>query len=522
MLTEPSSTDLLPEPPGVLGLGNVRKAVTDVVPLLRFRGAMLRGRSRRAAGLGMAVILAMTIASTVAPALIRSRPFPSSEVALILPTTYLSVLVISVVSAIAAGGGRELLNREHALAFPVSPVTDHLGALIMAPLNIAWLLQIWSMLGVTAYVVGPSPWLVVAQIPVLAWVLVATSVAQVLAWGVEWVRRGPRGVLLVRLLALCSIGLLAWLIVTDRLVNLLDNSPTLAIALAVLAGARGDLVPWLVVVVELFCVAAGAVVCGALLNIAVSRRAPHEELRQETSTRRSRRHPASDLEAVIRIDRASIWRSVPLRRGLSVLSIMPGLVALATGLSWDMICLLPGLVASGGTLLFGVNVFCLDGRGALWRDSLPVHPRLLFGSRVLVLAEVLASAIGITLALGSFRAGPPSASQLAAVLSASLVATLQVLSGSLRWSVRRPYAVDLRGARATPAPPLVMVGYSTRLALASTTTGLLFAATSMAPWWWSLVFATPLAAISLWRLTRVAREWSDPLVRGRVVATVAS
>ena len=522
MLTEPSSTDLLPEPPGVFGLGNVRKAVTDVGPLLQFRGSMLRGRSRRAVGVAMAVILGITIASTVAPAMIVSRPFPANEVALILPTTFLSVLVISVVSAIAAGGGRELLTREHALAFPVSPVTDHLGALIMAPLNIAWLLQLWSMLGVTAYVVGPSPWLVLAQIPVLVWVLVATSVAQLLAWGVEWVRRGPGGVLLVRLMAVGSVGLSAWLIVTDRLVGLLDNSPTLAIALAVLAAGRGDLLPWLVVVVELVCVAGGAVVGGALLNVAVSRRAPREEVRQETSTRRTRPHPRSDLQAVLRIDRASVWRSVPLRRGLGVLGIVPGLVALATGLKWDMLCLLPGLVASGGTLLFGVNVFCLDGRGALWRDSLPVRPVLLFGSRVLVLIEVLALAIGITLALGSMRAGPPSAAELAAVLGASVVATLQVVSGSLRWSVRRPYAVDLRGARATPAPPLVMVGYSTRLALVSTSTGLLFASAAMAPWYWAVVVAVPLSAVSLWRLTRTARAWDDPLTRGGVVATVAS
>ena len=28
-----------------------------------------------------------------------------------------------------------------------------------------------------------------------------------------------------------------------------------------------------------------------------------------------------------------------------------------------------------------------------------------------------------------------------------------VVSASMRWSLRKPYAVDLRSARATPAPP---------------------------------------------------------------------
>ena len=80
---------------------------------------------------------------------------------------------------------------------------------------------------------------------------------------------------------------------------------------------------------------------------------------------------------MLRIDRAAIWRSVPLRRGHDGARLMPGAVALAGDLEWQMLTMLPGLVASGGALLFGVNTWCLDGRGALWRDSLPVSPRRL-------------------------------------------------------------------------------------------------------------------------------------------------
>ena len=37
---------------------------------------------------------------------------------------------------VASGGGRELLARDPASIHPISPTTDHLGALVLAPLNI--------------------------------------------------------------------------------------------------------------------------------------------------------------------------------------------------------------------------------------------------------------------------------------------------------------------------------------------------------------------------------------------------
>jgi hypothetical protein len=179
-------------------------------------------------------------------------------------------------------------------------------------------------------------------------------------------------------------------------------------------------------------------------------------------------------------------------------------------------------VASGGALLFGVNSWCLDGRGALWRDSLPVDPRLMFVSRVLVLVEVLLVATVVTIVMASLRAGLPSASQLAAVAGCAVVVVVQVVSASLRWSVRRPFAVDLRSARATPAPPLVMVGYSSRLALSTTMVGILFSILARVPWEWSVMFALPFVLFSLWRLTRIAAVWTNPVARCHVISTVAS
>src|SRR5690606_24800167 len=135
------------------------------------------------------------------------------------------------------------------------------------------------------------------------------------------------------------------------------------------------------------------------------------------------------------------WRSVPLRRGILVLALLPGLVAAAGALRWDLVTILPGLVASGGGLLFGVNAWCLDGRGALWRDTLPVDQRLVFVSKVVVLFEVLLAAAGITILLAAFRAGVPNSAELAATVCAALVVATAVVSGAMRWSVDRPFAV---------------------------------------------------------------------------------
>ncbi len=107
---------------------------------MRFRTAALRGSSRFGAAFALTTI-AVLIGSY-------------------LPVAYAGVLLLSTVAAVS-GGGRELLPREQAVAFPVSPTTDHLGALLMAPINIAWLLQAWAVLGATAYATGgvgtPSP-----------------------------------------------------------------------------------------------------------------------------------------------------------------------------------------------------------------------------------------------------------------------------------------------------------------------------------------------------------------------------
>ncbi len=81
----------------------------------------------------------------------------------------------------------------------------------------------------------------------------------------------------------------------------------------------------------------------------------------------------------------------------------------------------------------------------------------------------------------------------------------------------------MRSARATPAPPVVMLGYSARLALSTTMTGLVFSGMARLPYWsLSIAVAIPFVAWSLGRLLFAQQAWSNPFERARIVTTVAA
>lgn len=507
-------------------VAEARRAVGDVAPLVEFRLAGLRGHNRSRARAGLALVLLLTVVFAVVPAFVEGAEVSErvGEIILLLPTMFLAFMVTTAFALIGAAGGRELLPREQAAAFPVSPTTDHLGALLLAPLNIAWLMQAWSLLAVVAYANG-SNGLPTVQLTVLLWLLTATALAQVIAWAVEWVRRGPFGATLVRLMALgLTLGVVG-LVSSGSFTQALDQSPTVEVAIVAFNGRGGGSWDWwLWGTMIILVVGLAAVVVGAWLSHAVAGRQARDEARAEGRTVLPRALPRTELGGLVRTDRSSVWRSVPLRRGFFILAALPGMVAAAGQLSWDLLPVMPGLVAAGGALLFGVNAWCLDGTGALWRDSLPVKPELVFAARVWVLVEMLLIATVLTLLIAALRADrPPTSAELTSVVATAVVVSLQVVARSMTWSVRRPYAMDLRSARGTPAPPLAMVGYSAYLALTSTLTGLLFGLTAHAsdgrP---AVLVAVPLVLLALHRLVVTAREWSYPDVRSRVICTVSA
>ena len=496
-----------------------RRAVADVRHLLSFRALQVR-RGRAGTWIVLTFVV-LTGAAAVAPAYLpgaggAGRAF---EMLILLPTVLAGFLLLAMVSAGISGGGRELLAREPAQIHPVSPTTDHLGALLLAPLNIAWLLQAWTLLGVTAYGLGPRS-LVQAQVVLLLFLAAATAIAQMLAWTLEAVRRLPHGIVAVRALMAALLGSALGLQMAGALVPLFDRIPTRWVVVGMVGGWSWE---WAVTVLLVLGVLIVATALGALPAHLAARRTPRDELRVETGRHSPRTMPSSALAGLIRTDRASVWRAVSMRRGLAVLALGPGLVAVVGNLPWSSVTILPGLVASGGALLYGVNAWCLDARGALWRESLPVPAGTVFAARGYVLAEFLLAASLLTVALAATRAGVPSAAELTALVCTLVVVTVQVVGAALRWSAQRPYAVDLRSSRATPAPPLTMVGYSTRLALTTTLTGLVFSVAARFPAWEaSLLVAVPFLCWSTARLLRTRQAWVDPVDRARVVMAVAA
>lgn len=509
MPTGLSSTEL----PRVLAAE--RRAIGDLRHLVRFRAATV---SRRRIALLGTLFVVVTLAAMLVPAFLpgagQSGPGRARDTLTLLPTAFAGFQLLSLIAAVASGGGREVVPREQLVAYPVSPTTDHLGALLLAPLNVGWLVQSWALLGAASYGLGLARFLP-AAVGVLLWIAVATARAQAVGWAVEGVRRLRHGVAAVRLVAVAAGLVAAWLQLSGRLPALLDHLPTRWFVLGLVDGVS---VRWALTLLVGTAMMAAATVVGAIAAHLASRLAPREEHEAESAPHAGRATPRSDRAMLVRIDRASVWRSVPVRRGLLVLSVGPGLVALAGALTWPQLILLPGLVASGGALLFAVNGWCLDGRGGLWRESLPVEPGVVFAARTWVCTEFLAVASLITLTIGCLRAGMPDAREATAVVAALVVVVIQVVAAAMRWSQARPYPVDLRSARATPAPPLAMVAYSSRLAVSTTIASLIFSVLARvgAP-----EVTVPVAVVmAMWswlRLRRTGEEWLDPRVRARVV-----
>jgi hypothetical protein len=491
----------------------------DVGILFRFRKQAVR--RRHLARVLSLVFLGITLGVAIIPAFVPGAGGPDKafDIFLLMPSAMAGFLVLAMSSAIASGGGRELISRDQASPYPVSPTTDHLGALLMAPLNIAWMVQSWVLLGSMAFSFGPDR-LFQAQVVIVLWLVFSTALGQVVAWSMEAVRRCRGGIFVTRGL-LVAVAVAAGVVqLTGNTTHVLDQVPTLWFFVGAVSGWSGR---WLEAVAVLAVLSLVAVVLGAIPTHLAARRMPRDEARMETDIHAPRLLPRTVLGLLVRTDRASVWRSVPMRRGVMVLAVGPGLVAIFGNLPWSSMTILPGLVASGGALLFGVNAWCLDGRGSLWRENLPVSPLTMFDARAWVLFEFLGTASLITIALGALRAGIPDAEELSAVVCTVLVVLVQVVAAALRWSIKHPYPVDLRSARATPAPPAAMVGYSARLASSTTITSLLFSGAAHVPdWRLSVTIAIPCLMWSGVRLVRARDRWGDPVARARVVATTAA
>ncbi len=515
-----------------------RSAPAQVADLLWLRWATLSRWARvgLSVGVGLAVAggpLAFALGAWIGPQLPAQRQVEVTE---LVGGTFLVVAVGIIVAAVASSGGRELIPRQQLAAFPVGPGAEHLTALLLAPANIAWLLQVAGTFLVTgiaasftaagdgrALAVGGA----VTMLVTAAWVLSATSIAQVLAWLAELVRTVPGGQWVLRAVVVLGGVVAVRSADVDTLTSLLNWSFTRDLTARALDAVRGGAVRALLDVAALAAVAVGAGWVGALAYRLLSRRPTRDQARTETATHPARalpaaNAPAADLRAWCRQDWAAIWRCVPLRRGLIVLVAGPAFGGVMSRVAWNDLALFTGVVAAGGGLLFGINAFCLDAEGAPFRDNLPVPARLWIGARAVVLGQVVFGTCLLATVAAALTARHFTLTALLTAAAGVVGLSAQVVSRCLRWSVRHPERAELRTTRDSPASAGRMVGYSARLVGANTSLAVVL---SLAARWDRplivLVAVAVVLALSARSIRRSLRDFDDPVVRATIVQTVA-
>jgi hypothetical protein len=491
--------------------------------LVRLRWRMVRVERVR---IGL-LVLAAIVPGLLCAAVIAGQLLPrghSFDVSVLAPTAFLGFAVLSLVAPLASGGGNELFPPEQLVAYPIRPATHFLESLLVAPLNLAWMSQFVLLFGMTSFVTGARPGLGLALVTTLIYVAMVTVAGQMVAWLVIGARQNIAGRRLVWAL-IGVIVVVAAVVVRDHLgYRVLDHAPTKPAVSAVLAGGAHRYSAWLSGTVSLAAILLGCLWCGPRICAWALRRPGDRARFRESRTQRRRTSAPSELGALIRVDRASVWRAAPLRRGLLVLAVLPGVVAAGAALDWESLVMVPALVAAGAGLLYGVNMFCLDAGGATWLASLPYSPRQAITAKTIVLAETIGGSCVVAAIAGSVRAaGPLGIVDITALAGCLVSCAAIVVATCLRLSIRRPSRAELRGHRDTPAPPASMAVYSVRLATLTTIVGLLFSlAAHVHAELTCLVLVSAFLAISGVSIARSFRRFDDPAVRSRVVAAVSN
>lgn len=496
--------------------------LTQLGALLALRWRMLRAPGARLAMVVGALVLAellrllLSTGRTVQPEVLTS----SLEVA---PGAFLGFGVLALVAPLTAGGGQHVVPPDQLVAYPVRASTHFLGGLLLAPVNLVWVLQLFVLATLTSWLsLDGDAWL--PALTTAAYVISVTTAGQALAWLVVGARQSTAGRRTATALAALAAVVVAALVRAGRGEDLLLHGPTTAVVDALHAGARRDVGGWLpltaaLVVVAVISLGLGAVACGWAL-----RRPSDLVATSAGSTVRRRPLRRSALAELVAVDRASVWRATALRRGALVLALLPGVLAAAAHVPWESLIVLPGLVAAGAGLLFGINLFALDSSGAVWLASLPVSPRMQLLSKTLVLTETVLAAVVIAAVAAAVRSpGHPTGPQLAGVASSSLACTAIVVASCLSSSVRRPHRGDLAGPRDAIAPPGALAAASARLALPCAVVALVVATAShLRATWAPVAIAGPVVLLSIAWTARSVRRWDDAGARARVVQVVAA
>ncbi|MEP6695269.1 MAG: hypothetical protein ABJA34_00155 [Pseudonocardiales bacterium] len=490
--------------------------------LVALRWQMVRsGRTRTGLLLLLAGVVLLIIVAALASRLVPPRLISNAR--LLTPTAFAGFAVLALVAPLAAGGGNELFPADQLVGYPIRPATTFLASVAVAPLNLAWLSQLLLLTTLTGAVTHKPYLMALSLATTYAYVAFITVLGQTIAWAVIGIRQSRAGRAVIWSLAAGLILATAVAVRQGYTGRVLDRLPTTTVVVTVLQGGQGLYLSWARGFLELVAVAAVLPLLGVRTCTWALRR-PGVGIRRNDRPVRRRSPAQGPLSALRRTDRSSVWRTPSLRRGALVLMLLPALAAVSLGVSWNSLVLLPGLVAAGTGLLFGVNAFCLDASGALWLASLPHRPALAAVAKAWVVLETCLLAIVAVVVAAAIRATTaPTGPQIAALVVASAACALWVTATCMKLSVSHPHRADLRGARDTPAPPGSMAIYSARLAVSTTLIGMSVSAGAYAgSWILSILIGVPVLLLGGRSLVRTVNTYKSLPVRARVVQTVAS
>jgi hypothetical protein len=482
---------------------------------------MVRSRRVRLGLFALAAVVPLLMAAAVAGGrlLPQQRAFDAAVVA---PTAFLVYAALAIVGPLTAGGGSELFPADQLVPHPVRPFTVFVSSLLLAPLNIAWVGQTAALLSLTAYVVPTADGLPAALAVTADFALAATTTGLAVAWATAGLRQSAAGRRVLWSLV-AALAVVVVVVVRAGVTDVLDRAPTRDVVLALLSGSRGHYTRWATMLVALTAVAGAALVAGGRSTAYTLRRPPG--LTAERVTRSVHRRPAapSVLGQLRRLDRAAVWRAPALRRGVLVMGGLPGIVMAVAGVDWTTVALTGGLVSAGAGLLFGVNVFCLDGPGALWLGSLPLRPELHLRAKAMAIAEICLVCSALTVVAGAVRADDgATVAGVTAAICAVLSCTATVTATCLRMSLVSPYRADLRDPRDTPAPPGAMAVRSARLAVQTTVLALVVTALARTGALAPVLLSVAVVCLAARSVLRSGQTYAEAHTRARVLVTVAT
>ena len=496
--------------------------------LSQLRGLFsLRWRMIRSDGVRVALIVAIGVVVwltfLVATGAHALDPVGQATAIELAPQAFLGFGVLALIAPLTTGGGNEVVPTSQLVAYPIRARTVFLGGLALAPVNLVWVLQILALVAETT-LLSLHGQVLAPAVTTAVYIAALTALGQATAWlvvGLRQTRRGRQSV------AFAGAGLLlaAVLVIRAGVLNdVLAYSPTHSVVRGLRAGADGRAGQWSTVTLSLIVLTAASLWLGER-TCAWALRRPGD-VGATRSSRDVRRRPAhrSQLRMLVAMDRSSVWRAPALRRGGFVLGFLPTLGAAGAQVPWPSLMVLPGLIASGAGLLFGINAFCLDGSGSIFLASQPSDPVLQARAKAIVLAETVFGAVVIAAVGGSLRSpGSPTTAEVVGIVFSALACTATVVALCMASSVRRPHRADLNGPRDAVAPPGALTFASVRLAMPAALLGFsIEQSTRTGVWWSSAVIAVPVLGLCAWSLSRSLRLWSQPLVRARIVQVVSA